>query len=77
MAYEIRLDMGITERAIISAVQELQDKKTQFSYNDIANVIPCSVPTVKRHMPKMLESGKIKRIGETHARCRYEVVENA
>jgi response regulator of citrate/malate metabolism len=75
MAYEIRLDMGITEKAIIAAVKEVQHKKKLFSYQEIADAIPCSMPTIKRHMPKLIKAKKIRRIGETHSRCRYEVVE--
>ncbi len=77
MAYQIGLDMGITEFAIIAAVKTLQVKRDSFSYDEIASAMQGSVPTVKRHMPKLIKAGKIRRIGAVRSRCRYEVIENA
>lgn len=74
MAYQVGLNMGISEYAIIAAISKLAEEKKTFSYQDIAEAIPCSFPTVARHMPKLLEAGKIVRSGQKRSGYRYEVV---
>jgi predicted transcriptional regulator len=73
MAFQMELNMGIPERAILSAIDELAEK-TKFTYEDIAQTIPCSTPTVSRHMPKLLEAGKVVRTGQKRTGYRYQVV---
>ncbi len=75
MAYQIGLDMSIAERAIIAAIADLEKRDKPFNYKDIADAVPCSEPTIWRYMPKLIEAGKVNRIGVKHStECRYEVV---
>ena len=75
MGYQIGLDMGIAEKAIISAIEDLQKNKEIFNYKDIAAAIPCAEVTVWRYMPKLIKAGKVVRVGKKHTNTsRYEVV---
>jgi response regulator of citrate/malate metabolism len=75
MAYQIGLNMGIAEKAILSAIEDLQEKETAFNYKDIAAAVPCSEPTIWRYMPKLIEARKVVRVGIKHSTSsRYEVV---
>lgn len=74
MAYNIGLDMGITERAILSAIHDLQSKREFFTYCDIAEAVPCSEVTIWRFMPKLIKAKKVERIGAKHSKAvRYEI----
>jgi biotin operon repressor len=64
MCYRIELDMGISEFAVVRAIQELeQDNEQRIDHDLIAKYIGCSRATVWRATQKLVASGSIKRAG--------------
>lgn len=66
--------VGISEKAVEYAVLVLSSQnKKNFGLLEIAEFCGCNERTVKRAMPKLLESGIVKRYGSARTGYRYEL----
>jgi Fic family protein len=74
--YCIAMDMGMREFAVKEAIRRLEGSGRTFTADDIARVMRCGVATVKRALPRLLESGEIQRTGSKRNGYSYRVVEN-
>lgn len=74
--YDLGLDMSIVDFAVRCAVKELMaGDPDRLRADDIAAHIGCSTITVRRTLPRLIESGKLKRYGSKRGGYRYEVKE--
>jgi CRP-like cAMP-binding protein len=76
MAYQMTLDMGITDFAISRAIRELSQQRETFTNADIAKYVGCSLVTVNRTVPRLIKSGKVERTGSNRKGYKFSEVAN-
>lgn len=76
MAYDMALDVGITDYAVSRAIMELNKHHDRYSSEEIAQHIGCSVVTVRRTLPRLIKAKRVTREGDNHRGYKFEVVSN-
>lgn len=76
MGYQMALDVGITDYAVSRAIMELNEVHDRYSSEEIARHIGCSVVTVRRTLPRLINAKMITRTGNNHRGYKFEVTSN-
>lgn len=76
--YDVGLDMSLVDFAVRAAIKDMSDgiEPTKLTADEIAEHIGCCAVTVRRTLPRLIESGKIARHGSKRTGYWYEVKED-